>query len=215
MNDAQRTSFDEMNAAVRRLGMMTQSFQLLAIGSSTGGPKALRTIFERLPSDFPLPIVVAQHMSPGFMKNLASHLDEICALNVVVAEEGMLVRPGTIYFAPDEKHMQIDKGLKIRIVDFLEDKIYVPSADVLFSSVAKAVRSHAIGVLLTGMGSDGADGLLKLRESGSYTIAESEETAVVFGMPRVAIERGAANEVLPLHKIASRVLELVGANVHA
>ncbi len=214
MDGSLKNSFDEMNAAVQRLGMMTRSFQLLAIGSSTGGPKALRTIFEQLPSDFPLPIVVAQHMSPGFMENLASHLNEICPLNVVVASSGLRIRPGTIYFAPDSKHMVIEPGLVVKIVNYIEDKLYVPSADVLFDSVARSVANRAIGVILTGMGNDGASGLLKMRQMGAYTIAESEETSVVYGMPRVAVEKGAVAEILPLYQIAERLKQLVGVDVH-
>ncbi len=214
MNHLLKNSFDEMNAAIQRLGLMTHSFRLLAVGSSTGGPRALRTIFEHFPADFPLPVVVAQHMSPGFMKSLALHLNEICPLNVVVAENGMPIRPGTIYFAPDEKHMLVEPGLVAKIVDFIDGKLYVPSADVLFDSVAEAVGNRAIGVILTGMGNDGAEGLLRMRQAGAHTIAESKETAVVYGMPKVAVEKGAATEVLPLYKIAERLNQLVGVSAH-
>ncbi len=214
MNHLLKNSFDEMNAAIQRLGMMTRSFQILAVGSSTGGPRALRTIFEQLPANFPLPVVVAQHMSPGFMKNLAFHLNEICPLRVIVAKNGMKIQPGTIYFAPDEKHMVVEPGLVVRIVDFIKGKLYVPSADVLFDSVAEAAGNRAIGVILTGMGNDGAEGLLHMRQMGAHTIAESAETAVVYGMPKVAVEKGGVVESLPLHKIATRLNQLVGVSAN-
>jgi two-component system chemotaxis response regulator CheB len=110
--------------------------------------------------------------------------------------------------------MVIEPGLVVKIVNFVEDKLYVPSADVLFDSVARSVANRAIGVILTGMGNDGAQGLLKMRQVGAYTIAESEETSVVYGMPRVAVEKGAVAEILPLYQIAERLKQLVGVDVH-
>ena len=208
MSHSMEQNFQEMNAAIEKLSFAINSYRLVAVGSSTGGPKALRTIFEKLPSSFPIPIVVAQHMSPGFMKNLVEHINKICPLRARIAETGMKMESGSIYFSPDDQHLRVIEEMTLELVRFRDAKLYIPSVDVLFESVARSVGKQAIGVILTGMGNDGADGLRKMADTGAYTIAESEETSVVFGMPKVAIERGAVKEVLPIYQIADRIVEL-------
>ncbi|NOY79066.1 MAG: chemotaxis protein CheB [Calditrichaeota bacterium] len=202
--------FQEMDAAIEKLNSVVNSYCLIAIGSSTGGPKALRTIFEKLPSNFPVPIIVAQHMSRGFMKNLVEHINKICSLRACLAETGMKLEAGAIYFSPDDQHVRVTRKMTLELVQFANGKLYVPSVDVLFESVAESLGKRAIGIILTGMGNDGAAGLRKMADVGAFTIAESEETSVVFGMPKVAIEKGAAREVLPIYEIANRIIELTG-----
>lgn len=201
-------TFQKMNAAVEKLNVAVNSYHLVAIGSSTGGPRALRTIFEKLPPDFPVPIVVAQHMSAGFMKNFVEHINKICSLRVRIAETGVKMEAGNIYFSPDNQHLRVMEGMTLELIRSMDGKLYIPSVDVLFDSIAHSEGKRAIGVILTGMGNDGADGLRHMADAGAYTIAESEETSVVFGMPKVAIERGAAKEILPIYKIADRIIEL-------
>ncbi len=209
MSHSMEQNFREMNAAVEKLNGAVNSYRLVAIGSSTGGPRALRTIFEKLPPDFPVPIVVAQHMSRGFIKNLVEHVKKICPLRARIAETGMKMKSGTIYFSPDDQHLRVMEGMTLELIRFKDGKLYIPSVDVLFESVARSVGKRAIGIILTGMGNDGSDGLRKMADAGAYTIAESEETSVVFGMPKVAIEKGAVREILPIYKIADRMVELI------
>jgi len=187
-----------------------QPYALLAVGASTGGPAALNTLFKGLPADFPLPVVVVQHMTIGFTAGLAAWLQLESPLKVKVAAEGEYLQPGTIYFAPDDTHIQaMNRGLlglsKAPPVSHVR-----PSATVLFESVARVYGGEAIGVLLTGMGDDGARGLKAMHDRGAATIAQDEATSAVYGMPKVAVELGGANQVLPLPQIAGAVLALVG-----
>ncbi len=208
MSNLLEQNFQEMDEAIENMNSLVNSYRLVAIGSSTGGPRALRTIFEKLPPDFPVPIVVAQHMSRGFMKNLVEHTEKICPLPVCLAKTGMKLKAGTIYFSPDNRHVRVTWKMTLELVRFADGTLYVPSVDVLFESVARSVGKRAIGVILTGMGNDGAAGLRLMADAGAYTIAESEETSVVFGMPKVAIENGAVREILPIYEIADRIVEL-------
>jgi two-component system chemotaxis response regulator CheB len=185
-------------------------YALLAIGASTGGPAALNTLFKGLPPAFPLPVLVVQHMTIGFTAGLAAWLQLESRLTVKVAVEGEYLQPGTIYIAPDDTHVQVlNRGLvglsKAPPVSHVR-----PSATVLFESVARVYGGEAIGVLLTGMGDDGAHGLKAMHDRGAATIAQDEATSAVYGMPKVAAELAAANQVLPLPQIAGAVLALVG-----
>lgn len=184
---------------------------LIAIGASTGGPEAIREVLQGLPAEVP-PIVIVQHMPPVFTRSFAERLDRLCAVRVKEAENGDVLDPGHAYIAPGDYHLQVTrKGLHYRakVVQTEPVNRHRPSVDVLFDSVVQASGSSAIGVLLTGMGADGAHGLKKMRDVGAYTIAQDEETCVVFGMPREAIHLGGAEFVLPLPQIAYRVLELL------
>jgi two-component system chemotaxis response regulator CheB len=180
-------------------------FSLVAIGSSTGGPSALQKVLEPLPADLPVPVVIAQHIAEGFIPGLVGWLDGLCAVTVRVAEDGDHLQPGNVYVAPTGSNLELeDDTCRIRPPDARQ--LYIPSADNLFASVARSHGSHAVGVILTGMGADGAEGLKAMRAAGAITIAQDEQTSVVFGMPKAAIENGAAQHVLPLERISGSVL---------
>jgi len=183
--------------------------QLLAVASSTGGPGVLAKILTQLPAEFPVPVLIVQHIMTGFSIGLATWLNQLVPLEVRLAEQGDEPRAGQVLIAPDDHHMVVDgKGL----ISLNEDPPLNglrPSANYLFHSVAKVYGATAVGLILTGMGSDGAEGLLALRKTGAHTIAQNEATCVVFGMPAVAIELGATEQVLPTEKIAPALMHLV------
>lgn len=206
-----RTSVEPV-ARVQKLEPKTVSDKIVAIGTSTGGPSALITLFKSMPENFPSPVLVVQHMPEGFTTAFSKRLDESSTLKVKEAEDGDEVLPGHGYIAPGHSHMEIVKrgnGYKIRI--FQADKVsgHMPSIDVLFNSMAENVGGNTVGVIMTGMGKDGAEGLKKIRQNGGYTIAQDEETSVVFGMNRVAVEIGAVNEIVPLVDITPRIVRQV------
>ncbi len=181
---------------------------VIAIGASTGGTEAIAAVLTKLPASTP-PVVIAQHIPPQFSRAFASRLNDMCALAVNEAEDGDALRPGCALVAPGDFHMLLRKtgGHYCVAVKTGPRVCYQrPSVDVLFSSVAEVAGKRAIGVLLTGMGADGAQGMLKLRQAGAHTIAQDEATCVVFGMPREAILAGAAERILPLAAIANGIL---------
>jgi two-component system chemotaxis response regulator CheB len=191
---------------VRRKG----GASILVIGASTGGPSALQRVLSELPAGYPLPVIVVQHMPPVFTRQFAMRLDRNTALAGKEAEDGDKLTPGTILVVPGGHHLLITgKGSpKIKIIERQEGDRFVPSVDRTMASAAETFGSRAIGVLLTGMGNDGAEGLSKMREAGSLTIAESEESSVVFGMPRAAIQKDAAQDILHIDRIGARIVEL-------
>ncbi len=182
---------------------------LVAIGSSTGGTEALRKVLTQLPSEIP-PIVIVQHIPAVFSKAFADRMNELCAFRVKEAEHGDEVVPNTVFIAPGGKQMQIKKRSDGRMMIHIDDSApmnrHKPSVDFLFNSIADQVGSKCIGVILTGMGADGAQGLRGLRDAGARTIAQDEKSCVVFGMPREAIKLNAAEEVLTLMDIPGKVL---------
>jgi len=186
---------------------------IVAIGTSTGGPRALHTVLTALPPDLRAPVLVVQHMPPKFTLSLAQRLDSFAALNVREASDGEPLLAGVVYIAPGGRHMTVARGrdgYRIRLSDEAARGGHRPSVDVLFESLLDCpdLRRHV--VIMTGMGSDGAEGMKALAEQGiSTAIAESEETCVVYGMPRSAVERGGAREVLPLQDIAPRLVDAV------
>lgn len=187
---------------------------LVAIGTSTGGPKALKAVLEKLPGDFPAPIVIVQHMPPNFTKSLAQRLNSLSALNVVEAEEGMELLPGSAYVAPGGLHLKVAAsagGTYQATLSGLEAcNGHRPSVDVMFESLLplQGLKKHI--VLLTGMGSDGARSMKRLYDAGvTSTIAESEESCVVYGMPRSAIEMGCVSQILPLEQIGPKLVQIV------
>lgn len=182
---------------------------IVAIGSSTGGPSALLGILSKLPADLPVPIVIAQHIADGFVPGLVGWLDAACKIKIVAASDGQRPEAGTAYFAPTGMNMVAD-GSMLRYAKPGSGQLYIPSADTLFSSVATAYGKRAVGVILTGMGADGAEGLKLMRNAGAATIAQDEKTCIVFGMPKAAIEIDAAEQVLPSHGIAEAIELLVG-----
>jgi two-component system chemotaxis response regulator CheB len=174
---------------------------LCVIGASTGGPAALQTLLEALPAGFPVPVVIVQHMPPGFTRPFANRLDGLCRLEVTEAEDGQRLEPGVVVVAPAGIHLRVSPSLVVTLTPEPAGARHVPSVDVLFRSAVKARPAGVLGVLLTGMGDDGAEGLSLIRAQGGITIAESEESCAVYGMPRAAVERGAAQYVLPLLEI--------------
>jgi two-component system chemotaxis response regulator CheB len=175
--------------------------KIVAIGISTGGPQALEFLMSQLPGDFPGTILVVQHMPEGFTEMFARRLDELSALEVKEAQSGDALRAGRVLVCPGSRHLKV-KRLPLGDVAVLSDEPRVnghrPSADVLFRSVAEEFRSQAVGVLMTGMGDDGAEGLGEVKKAGGMTIAQSEDSCVVYGMPKAAIERGYALRVVGL-----------------
>jgi two-component system chemotaxis response regulator CheB len=187
------------------------TMEIIAIGISTGGPDALRVVFSQLDADLQVPIVVVQHMPPGFTNEFAKSLDRICPLDVKEAEEGDLIRPGRILIAQGNKHLEVERKSLASIVHLSDAPLvsgHRPSADVLFASVALSYSNHALGVIMTGMGRDGAEQLGNIYREGGLTLGQDEGTAVVYGMPRVAYEMGHVMEQVPLNKMASRICTL-------
>lgn len=182
------------------------------IGVSTGGPNALANLLPALPQDYPVPLLIVQHMPPKFTGILAESLDRKCALKVVEAEEGMIPQSGHAYLAPGGKHMKLrlsGRGaLQIQITEEPPENSCRPSVDVLFRSAAETLPGNCCAVILTGMGRDGTAGLKRLRERGVWAVAESAESCVVFGMPKEAIDAGLVNRVLPLSQIAPELLRM-------
>jgi len=176
--------------------------RILVIGASTGGPPALETILDLLPIDFPVPIVCVQHISDGFAQGLVDWLDSQCNLCVKFAEKGERPCPGTVYFPPERNHLEFDSRGHFIFSGNQTVAGHCPSVTVTFDSAAKYYGSSVAAVLLTGMGSDGAEGMRTIARSGGLTIAKNEATSVVFGMPRVAIELGAAQHILALDEIS-------------
>ena len=180
---------------------------LIAIGASTGGVDAIRAVLENLPPDCP-PVVIAQHMPAGFTQRFAARLDELTELTVTEAVDRMPLLSGHAYVAPGDFHLRVEQSsgqLKARLTQ--DDLVsgHRPSVDVLFGSVAKTVGAMAVGAILTGMGRDGARGLKMMRDAGSYTVGQSQGSALVYGMPRVAFEEGAVVEQAPVELIAQKL----------
>lgn len=183
--------------------------RLIAIGASTGGPAAVADVLAGLPGDLGVPVLVVQHIARGFIGGLAEWLGQGTRLAVKVAEADEAVRPGTVYLAPDGSQMGITRDGRIRLTSEAAEDGFCPSASHLFQSVAGAYGRSVIGVLLTGMGRDGVAGLRRLREAGGVTIAQDEETSVIFGMPGEAIRLGAAEYVLSPERIGGAIRSLV------
>ncbi len=183
--------------------------EIVAIGASTGGPAALHQLLSHLPDAFPLPIAIVQHISFGFVTGLADWLNDACAVHVKVGACGEKLLPGTAYIAPDEHHLVVDRFGKIGLSKSESIGGFRPSVTALFQSVARAYGPAAIGVLLTGMGADGAAGLLAMKQAGAITLAQDEASCVVFGMPKEAIALGAAQHVTPLDKLSALIQSLI------
>lgn len=171
----------------------------VVIGASTGGPPVVEQIVRALPATFPAPVAICQHMSPGFVEGWAQRLDPLSWLRVKVAEDGEAFRKGTVYIAPTGRHLRFTgdaRSPRLRLDADFADAFFVPSVDYMFSSAAEVFGSRALGVLLTGLGSDGALGMLALRRKGAYTLVQAPESAVASSMPESATELGAAVETV-------------------
>jgi len=176
---------------------------VVAVGASTGGPPALKEILSGLPKDFPVPVLVVQHIARGFIDGFATWTQSHCATEIRVARHGEPALPGRVYLAPDDYHMGIDRQRRVVLRKGLPENGHCPSVSFLFRSVAESFGSAALGILLTGMGFDGARELKLLKDGGAVTIAQDEASSVVFGMPREAIRLNAAVSVLSPKEIAA------------
>ena len=187
-----------------------RKIRLIAIGASTGGPQALAEILCAIPGDYKAPILIVQHIAPGFVAGLAVWLGQQTRLKVKLAEADETARPGTAYIAPDGVQMGIARGGQIRLDSAPAGGDFCPSASYLFESVATSYGRSAVGILLTGMGRDGAVGLRRLRDAGGLTITQDEESSAIFGMPKEAIRLGAAEHVLSPGQIGTLLRTLPG-----
>ncbi|WP_258360085.1 protein-glutamate methylesterase/protein-glutamine glutaminase [Moorella sulfitireducens] len=194
---------------------MKGGVEVVAIGTSTGGPAALQQVLTALPADLPAGVVVVQHMPPGFTGPLARRLNELAALEIREAADGDIIRPGMALIAPAGKQMLLERhGGNVQVLLAEEAGIptlFKPSVDVLFLSVARIYGYRSLGVILTGMGNDGVRGLKAIKEQGGRVLAQDEDTSIVYGMPRAAVEAGLADQILPLPAIAAAIVSLVAA----
>ncbi len=189
---------------------MRSAEKIVAIGTSTGGPRALQEVITRLPANLSCGVVIVQHMPPGFTKSLADRLNSLSAITVKEAEQNDIICPGMVFIAPGNYHMILEKeGSKtvIKLNQNVPIGCHRPAVDPMFESVARVYGNRAIGVILTGMGRDGAKGLLMIKQAHGYTIAEDQSTAVIFGMPKSAIDIGAAEKVVALPNIAAEIVK--------
>lgn len=185
-----------------------RSSHIIVVGSSTGGTEALRVFLAMMPKDSP-PILIAQHMPEMFVPSFVARLDGVCAMKVKVAEQSEAILRGHVYLSPGYSHIALERhgaSYHIALSDAPPVNHHRPSVEVLFKSAAKALEGHAIGVMLTGMGKDGAAAMLEMKQAGAYNFAQDEASSVVFGMPRAAIEMGAVDEVVALKRMAECVL---------
>jgi two-component system, chemotaxis family, protein-glutamate methylesterase/glutaminase len=200
-----------LDAPKKTLHAMARTTEtVICVGASTGGTEALRTLFEALPIDCP-GIVCVQHMPERFTKTFADRLNVLCTVEVKEAEDGDSVLPGRVLIAPGNKHMLLQRSGARYFVSIKEGPLvsrHRPSVDVLFRSAAKTAGSNAVGVILTGMGDDGAQGMQEMKEAGATTLAQDEASCVVFGMPKEAIARGCVDRILPLEQIAPHIVRL-------
>ncbi len=195
-----------------------QSPEVVAIGISTGGPQSLMRMLPEIPADFPVPILIVQHMPPMFTKSLADDLDRHCGLSVCEAEKGQSVEAGKIYIAPGGHQMKIHQsggGVLIDVTDDAPENSCRPAVDYLFRSVANVYGGASLGVIMTGMGSDGTIGSQLMKRRGASIIAQDENSCVVFGMPKLLVKQGIANIVAPLDDIAKHIVRSVGQEISA
>jgi two-component system, chemotaxis family, protein-glutamate methylesterase/glutaminase len=183
--------------------------KVVVIGASTGGPQALQELFSQLPSNFPLPVICIQHICLGFLQGFIDWLASSCRLPIQIAQPGDIPKPGIIYFPPEHQHLEVDAKGRFICSDAPPLDGHRPSVTVTFESVAKFYNKATVGILLTGMGRDGADGMQAIDRAGGLTIAQDEATSIIFGMPKEAIDLGAAKQVLPIHAIAPTLLALL------
>lgn len=179
--------------------------QAFAVASSTGGPQALARLLPRLAADFPAPIFLAQHMCDGFVEGMAHWLDHLCKVKVKVAQDGEIIKPGCVYVSPSESHLIVTASHRIALQSRVEGEVYRPSCDHLLASVARVYAQDAVGIILTGMGRDGALGMQQIRELGGIGLAQDEPTSVIYGMNQEAVKLGGVHRELPLDDMASEM----------
>jgi len=182
---------------------------IFALAASTGGPQALTSVLGQLPSNFSSPILIAQHVIPGFAAGMAKWLATESSLPVKLAEQGEPIVPGQVYLSPSEAHLSVAAGEKVDLIALRTSDTYRPSCNLLLESVATVCGRRSVGIVLTGMGSDGARGLASIKSAGGRTMAQDEASSVIYGMNRVAIEGGDVDEVLPIDEISDAMVRLV------
>ncbi len=212
----QTTSSDIARSQIAAMPVRTtgeRKIGIVSIGTSTGGPRALQEIITKLPKEFPVPIVIAQHMPSNFTKPFADRLNQLSQLSVQEAQEGDTLKAGIVLIAPGRGHMRLKRvrGIEtiVTITENEKEFIYRPSVDALMLSVAELYPGRALGVILTGMGHDGEAGVREMKKKGSRIIAQNEETCVVYGMPRAVVEAGLADKILPIDEIAGEIINSV------
>lgn len=189
--------------------MATENQDVIVIGASTGGPKAVEKLLMDLPRDLQAAVLVVQHMPKGFTKSFADRLNKCCSINVLEASDGIRVEPNKVYIAPGGYHMEVRKGGKIHLDNGASLWGVKPAVDKLFISTSEVYKGKIISVVLTGMGKDGAEGIKAIKSIGGATITQNKETCVIYGMPKAAYETGAVDYVLPLDEIASKIKMLL------
>ena len=184
---------------------------IVAVGSSTGGPKALQEILPHLPADLSVPILIVQHMPPGFTAPFAQRLNNLCAVKVREAAHRDPIEPGVVYIAPAGRHMTVNRSSDSHARIHLDTQpghcLHMPSVDVMMKSIAANYGSHAMGVILTGMGADGAEGMMAIHRQGGLTIGQDEASCTVYGMPRVCAELGTLTRVVPLSQVPAQIMQ--------
>ncbi len=193
-----------------KFGRIEKNFEVVAIGVSTGGPVALQEVLSKIPENFPVGIVIAQHMPPNFTKLLAERLNSISKIEVREAQTGDRIQPGLALIAQGGKNLIFKKILGGKIVEIVDkpNTLYKPSIDIMMESASEVFGDKVLGVIMTGMGKDGVEGLKKVKERGGYVIAQNEETCVVYGMPKAVIDAGLSDIILPLEKIGEAISEI-------
>ncbi|MCK4259533.1 MAG: chemotaxis response regulator protein-glutamate methylesterase [Halanaerobiales bacterium] len=185
---------------------------VVALGTSSGGPRALKEVIPMLPANFPAGMIVVQHMPPGFTKSLADRLNSESKIRVKEAEEGDRIEPGLALIAPGNYHLEIEKGGIVRLNQKPSLWGVRPCVDYMMQTIAPLYKDQVIGVILTGMGRDGADGMAAIKQHGGQTIVQDKETCLVYGMPRAAVDRGLADHILPLHDVTHKIVQLLNRN---
>jgi len=199
-----------------RRSMMPPSSEIpriFAIASSTGGPQVLASILKQLPADFSCAVLISQHISDGFAPGMAVWLASVCKLPVHLAQDGEPLAPGTVYISPSEANMSVLPSRRISLLARQLEEIYHPTCDVLLASVANVYGRHAVGIILTGMGRDGVAGMEKIRQAGGVTVAQDEASSVVFGMNKIAIDRGSVQQVLSAEEIPHVICRLAATQL--
>lgn len=198
---------DDKKQKVKISPSATKEEGILSIGASTGGPATLNYILKRLPSEFPFSIIITQHITQGFTSGLIKWLKNECYLNIKLGENNEDIQNGTIYIAPDNCHMGVTSGKKILLSNSPPVSGHRPSVDFLMESVASAYKENSMGVILTGMGKDGAKGMLSIRKAGGFTISQDESSSIIFGMPKAAIEIEAVMKTCPIEQIPEEIIQ--------
>ncbi|MGL5084134.1 MAG: CheB methylesterase domain-containing protein [Clostridium sp.] len=189
--------------------MAVDNYDVIVIGASTGGPKAIEKLLVEFPSELGFSVLIVQHMPKGFTKSFADRLNKCCDIEVLEAAQGMKIEKDKVYIAPGGYHMEVACGKRINLNDGPSMWGVKPAVDKLFISISKVCKGQIISVVLTGMGKDGAEGIRAIKEIGGVTISQDEDSSVIYGMPKAAYETGAVDFVLPLHKIAFKIKSLL------